>query len=177
FFIQEISYFLVFQALLYSYIRMLNKNQRLESNLARSAHHDALTQAKNYAAYMTEVSDLFQNSHNNKLHLSMMMFDIDHFKHINDTYGHLAGDKVLQHVVDVVQTVIDENDSRIQLYRTGGEEFNVLLPSYDLEETQKIVPQIFDALNHLGIDFNGHHIDFTDTVGVSELSTIYAVLN
>ena len=169
-FIQEISYFLVFQALLYSYIRMLNKNQRLESNLARSAHHDALTQAKNYVAYMTEVSDLFQNSHNNKLHLSMMMFDIDHFKHINDTYGHLAGDKVLQHVVDVVQTVIDENDSRIQLYRTGGEEFNVLFPSYDLEETQKVVPQIFDALNHLGVDFNGQHIDFTVSIGVSEVS-------
>ena len=169
-FIQEISYFLVFQALLYSYIRMLNKNQRLENNLARSAHHDALTQAKNYAAYMTEVSDLFQNSHNNKLHLSMMMFDIDHFKHINDTYGHLAGDKVLQHVVDVVQTVIDENDSRIQLYRTGGEEFNVLFPSYDLEETQKVVPQIFNALNHLGIDFNGQHIDFTVSIGVSEVS-------
>ncbi len=149
---------------------MLNKNQRLENNLARSAHHDALTQAKNYAAYMTEVSDLFQNSHNNKLHLSMMMFDIDHFKHINDTYGHLAGDKVLQHVVDVVQTVIDENDSRIQLYRTGGEEFNVLFPSYDLEETQKVVPQIFNALNHLGIDFNGQHIVFTVSIGVSEVS-------
>src|SRR5699024_683736 len=85
-------------------------------------------------------------------------------------YGHLAGDKVLQHVVDVVQTVIDENDSRIQQYRTGGEEFNVLSPSYDLEETQKVVPQIFNDLNHLGIDFNGQHIDFTVSIGVSEVS-------
>ena len=169
-FVQEISYFLIFQTLLYSYISMLNKNQRLKANLAHSAHSDALTQAKNYAAYADKIDSLFQNSHHNQLHLSMMMFDIDHFKHINDTYGHLAGDKVLQQVVDVVQTVIDENDSRIELYRTGGEEFNVLLPSYDLEETQKIVPQIFDALNHLGIDFNGQHIDFTVSVGVSEMS-------
>ena len=69
---------------------MLNKNQRLKANLAHSAHSDALTQAKNYA---DNIDDLFQNGHSNQWHLSMMMFDIDHFEHIKDE----AAEKVMNH--------------------------------------------------------------------------------
>lgn len=100
----------------------------------------------------------------------MMMFDIDHFKHVNDTYGHLAGDKVLQHVADVAQTIIDANDPKVKFYRTGGEEFNVVFPGYDLESTKDIVDEIFMALNHLPIDINGKKIYISISMGVSSLS-------
>ena len=105
------------------------------------------------------------------------MFDIDHFKRVNDTYGHLAGDLVLQHTVDVVQTVLNANDSSVKLYRTGGEEFNVLFPNYDLEGTQTIVEEIFTALNHLKVTFDDKEIEISVSMGVSQISNKDATPN
>jgi len=101
-----------------------------------------------------------------------MMFDIDHFKQINDTHGHLAGDDVLQQVVATVQTVLDETDPRIRLFRTGGEEFNLLFSDYHLAATQPIVAQIFSAVNHLQVVADGLQIAPTISVGVSELQGV-----
>lgn len=164
-------YLILFEILLYSYVRMLLRENELMGHLMKFANHDALTKTENYAAYANEMKYLFDNSHRNKLNLSMMMFDIDHFKVVNDTYGHLAGDKVLQHVVEVVQTVIDENDPNVKLYRTGGEEFNVVFPNYDLDATEPIVRQIFMALNHSEVDIGIKKISISISMVVSEVST------
>jgi diguanylate cyclase (GGDEF)-like protein len=169
-YVQELSYLVIFELLLYSYVRMLFRDDRLKARLAEVASHDALTKALNYSAYETEVKYLFKNSKDNNLSFSMVMFDIDHFKRVNDTYGHLAGDRVLQHTVDVVQTVLNANDSSVKLYRTGGEEFNVLFPNYDLEGTQKIVEEIFTALNHLKVTFDDKEIEISVSMGVSQIS-------
>lgn len=164
---QELSYLVIFEILLFSYVSMVLRNSNLKLHLLEFANHDALTKVENYAAYTKEIKYLFEDSTKNNLHLSMMMFDIDHFKEVNDTYGHLAGDKVLQHVADVVQTVIDANDSNVKFYRTGGEEFNVLFPGYDLDSTKSIVKEIFAALNHLDVQINGQDIRISISVGVS----------
>jgi len=170
-FSQEWLYLIIFEILLYAYVTMLTRDSEFKLRLAQFASHDALTQTENFAAYTGEIRFLFDDSVKNNLKLSMMMFDIDHFKHVNDTYGHLAGDRVLQHVADVVQTVIDANDTKVKLYRTGGEEFNVLFPGYDLESTQTIVRQIFVALNHLDVNFGDQQIPISISVGVSTLTT------
>jgi len=99
-----------------------------------------------------------------------MMFDIDHFKQINDTYGHLAGDRVLKSVADTVHTVLRANDSQVKLYRTGGEEFNVLFSGYDLKSTTVIVDQVFNAVNHLVVKFDDQEITISISIGVSTLS-------
>jgi len=169
-FLQEWMYLIVFEVLLYSYIRMLARNDSLRTRLVAFANHDALTKAKNYAAYTSEIKYLFDSHRKNNLNLSMVMFDIDHFKAVNDTYGHLAGDEVLKHVVDTVQTVIDETDPRINLYRTGGEEFNITFSGYDLDNTEEIVEEMFSALNHLETDFNNKKIRISVSMGVSEIS-------
>ncbi|TGD25393.1 GGDEF domain-containing protein [Companilactobacillus suantsaicola] len=169
-YLQEWLYLIIFEALLFSYVGMILRDSQLKLKLLRFANHDALTKTENFAAYKSEMDRLFSNSTVNKLDLSMMMFDIDHFKQVNDTYGHLAGDKVLQHVVDVVQTVISENDPNVKLYRTGGEEFNVIFPGYDLDATEPIVHQIFAALNHIDVEINGQKINITISVGVSMIS-------
>jgi diguanylate cyclase (GGDEF) domain len=77
---------------------MLLRDRETMTSLISVANHDALTKTQNYAAYKSKIGKLFDNSTKNNLDLSMMMFDIDHFKVINDTYGHLAGDRVLQKV-------------------------------------------------------------------------------
>ncbi|VDG20147.1 GGDEF domain-containing protein [Lactiplantibacillus mudanjiangensis] len=167
---QEWVYLVIFEVLLYVYVTMLTKDSEFKLRLAQFASHDALTQAENFAAYTGEIKFLFEDSSRNNLKLSMMMFDIDHFKHVNDTYGHLAGDRVLQHATDVVQTVINANDTKVKLYRTGGEEFNILFPGYDVESTQTIVRQIFIALNHLAVNFGDQQIPISISVGVSAMS-------
>jgi len=165
---QEWMYLMIFEILLYSYKCMLLRNESLQNRLLEFANHDALTKAKNYAAYSSEIKYLFDSHRKNNLNLSMVMFDIDHFKKVNDTYGHLAGDEVLKNVVNIVQTVIDEDDPRINLYRTGGEEFNITFPGYDLDDTEDIVREIFAALNHSTVIFNGQKINISVSMGVSE---------
>ncbi|KRK43130.1 protein containing diguanylate cyclase phosphodiesterase domain 1 (ggdef) [Companilactobacillus crustorum] len=170
-YLEEWSYFIIFDTLLYSYVGMILRDSQLKLHLLEFANHDALTKTQNYAAYSSQIKYLFNDCANNKLHLSMMMFDIDHFKSINDTYGHLAGDQILQHVVDVAQTVIDANDPKVKLYRTGGEEFNILFPGYDLAATESIVREIFLALNHLTVNINDQTIRMSISVGVSTISS------
>ena len=162
---QEWIYLTIFEALLYVYVTMLTNDSELKLRLAQFANHDALTQTQNYAAYSNEIETLFADSHKNNLNLSMMMFDIDHFKHVNDTYGHLAGDRVLQQVAMITQTVIDENDGQVKFYRTGGEEFNVVFPGYDIESTAIIVDQIFTAINHLDVKYEDQQIPISISVG------------
>ncbi|WP_432374478.1 GGDEF domain-containing protein [Lactiplantibacillus pentosus] len=167
--LQEYGYLLIFAGLLYAYVNMLTQDSEIKLRLAQFASHDALTQTENFAAYTEHIKYLFDDSTANNLNLSMMMFDIDHFKHVNDTYGHLAGDRVLQEVSETVQTVLSENDPKVKLYRTGGEEFNVLFPGYDLVSTRAIVRQIFAAVNHLVVKYGDQEIAVSISVVVSTL--------
>ncbi|WP_057880059.1 GGDEF domain-containing protein [Companilactobacillus kimchiensis] len=169
-FFQEWFYLIIFEILLYSYVTMILRDSEIKLHLLDFANHDALTKIENYAAYTSEMKYLFSASTHNRLNMSMMMFDIDHFKQVNDTYGHLAGDKVLQQVAEVVQTIIAANDPKVKFYRTGGEEFNVLFPGYDLKSTELIVNEIFSAINHLDIVIGDKHIKISISMGVSQIS-------
>ncbi|WP_334330022.1 GGDEF domain-containing protein [Companilactobacillus sp. HBUAS59699] len=167
-FAEEWIYLVIFEILLYAYITMLSHDSALRLRLANLASHDTLTKTENFTAYTNEIKYLFEQYSEDSEPLSMMMFDIDHFKRVNDTYGHLAGDAVLQHVSMVVQTVIDENDQNVKFYRTGGEEFNIIFPNYKIKETETIIYQIFEAINHLSVKTGGQEIKISVSVGVSE---------
>ncbi|MBO9164956.1 GGDEF domain-containing protein [Lactiplantibacillus pentosus] len=166
---QEWGYLMIFEVLLYIYANMLSANAQLKQNLVSFANHDALTKTENFAAYTTAINYHLTASRQNGVPLTMMMFDIDHFKRVNDTYGHLAGDQILQHVTQVAEAVFKANNPNIALYRTGGEEFNVLFPSYDLTEARLVAEQLFAAVNHLVVPFNGHQIQLSISVGIAQL--------
>ncbi|MCT3295327.1 GGDEF domain-containing protein [Lactiplantibacillus pentosus] len=166
---QEWGYLMIFEVLLYIYASMLSANAQLKQNLVSFANHDALTKTENFAAYTTAINYHLTASRQNGVPLTMMMFDIDHFKRVNDTYGHLAGDQILQHVTQVAEAVFKANNPNIALYRTGGEEFNVLFPSYDLTEARLVAEQLFAAVNHLVVPFNGHQIQLSISVGIAQL--------
>lgn len=164
---EEWLYLIIFEVLLYLYVTMLAHDSELKVRLARFASHDALTQTKNFAAYTDAMDDYFHQSRSNDQPLSMMMFDIDHFKQFNDTYGHSVGDLVLREVATTVQTVLDANDLPATFYRTGGEEFNILFPGTEVAATKPVVDQIFAAINHLDIQADDHKFNVTISVGVS----------
>lgn len=168
---EEWLYLIIFESLLYVYVTMLSHDTELKLRLAQFASHDALTQTGNFAAYTEAMEKLFSTYSRNGQALSMMMFDIDHFKHINDTYGHAVGDEVLREVAATVQTVLTENDAAIKFYRTGGEEFNLLFPGYDVAATKSVVDQIFAAINHLEVHSKETVIRLSISVGVSAITT------
>lgn len=96
----------------------------------------------------------------------LLMLDIDHFKRVNDTYGHPAGDKVIQLVAEVVREVIRESDIA---GRYGGEEFVVLLPDVDKIGARLFAERLRQLVEALVVDYEGQEIRFTISLGVADL--------
>ncbi|WP_341779582.1 GGDEF domain-containing protein [Levilactobacillus sp. HBUAS70063] len=169
-YLDEMINYLILVVLMYGYFKIQDKDRRIKDRLFQSANWDALTKVQNFAAYDRAIGYEFRQSAAHDRDLSMVMFDIDHFKHVNDTYGHLAGDEVLKQVAKTVTNTLKASDSKIVLYRTGGEEFNIIFPNYTVDETEKIAQKVFDAVKDLTIAYNDVAIKVTISVGVSALS-------
>ncbi|HIW71276.1 MAG TPA: GGDEF domain-containing protein [Candidatus Levilactobacillus faecigallinarum] len=167
---EEMISYLVLATLMYGFFMIQNRDQRIKDRLFQAANWDALTHVKNYAAFDREISYQFQHCVSHHRHLTMIMFDIDHFKHINDTYGHLAGDEVLKALGKDVSTLLRQYGTGVTLFRTGGEEFNVVLPNVKLAQAQEIAQAIFDAVAEQKVTYNEATIQITLSMGVSELN-------
>lgn len=100
---------------------------------------DFLTKAKNRKAYHENVLELLSFYKRYQIPFSIMLFDIDNFKEVNDTYGHSVGDDVLKDITRLVKSEIRESDF---LYRVGGEEFVVLFPQTSLQSAKKVAEKI-----------------------------------
>lgn len=98
---------------------------------------------------------------------SLMMCDLDHFKLINDTYGHLAGDAVIQHFAESLRTLLRKSDF---IFRFGGEEFIIILPSTNETNTRKIAQKLCDFTAEQEITFDGKPIRYTVSVGITPIS-------
>lgn len=169
-FIHQLTSLFVMELFTIGYIAVLFSDLESRASLFRDATHDRLTHAFNYDAFDIDLRAIFKEDNQPNAKFTMIMFDIDHFKNINDTYGHLAGDAVLKEVVQIVQKVLKQSDPKIKLYRTGGEEFNVIFPNYKVEETTDIVNKIFSAINSTTIHLKENDINITASFGVSEIS-------
>jgi len=97
--------------------------------------------------------------------ISIMFLDIDHFKRVNDTYGHAIGDIVLQKFFQACQKVARETDI---LSRFGGEEFLILLPETNLNSAARIAERIREFISKLVISVDGNDISITVSIGVTE---------
>lgn len=125
---------------------------------------DFLTKIKNRKAYHEKILELLSLYERYKTPFSIMLFDIDNFKEINDTYGHSVGDDVLKDLTKLVQSQIRESDI---LYRVGGEEFVVILPQTSLKSAIKVAEKIKKYIqNNLKIIENR---TITVSIGVCEV--------
>ncbi len=100
---------------------------------------DALTQAANRLAFQERLADEFRRSQRYDDALAVIMIDVDHFKTINDQFGHQAGDQVLRHLTGVLKQAVRETDF---VARYGGEEFVVLLPKTQLAGALTVAERI-----------------------------------
>lgn len=133
------------------------------------ATQDDLTQTFNKKAILEILSEEFSRSIARACPLSLVMFDVDHFKKTNDTFGHLAGDYVLKEVCSLIKNkLIRGKDS---LGRYGGEEFALLLPDTPLQIAVDIAERIRGTIEKTSFNFDGKVIPVTISLGVSSIDS------
>ncbi len=131
------------------------------------AHHDRLTKLKNRIGFYADFSKKYMSylSEDCTKPLSMFICDIDKFKLVNDTYGHNAGDQVLEYGAGLIEAACRENDNA---YRWGGEEFIMLMPDTDLAEATAIAEQLRKTIEAADFPADGITIKKTMSFGVHE---------
>ena len=97
--------------------------------------------------------------------LSVGMVDLDHFKHINDTFGHQAGDRVLVHMTELMRSVLRETDL---IVRYGGEEFLVILPDTDMQGARLVLDRLQDIVAKSPVIHEGRRISVGFSAGVAQ---------
>lgn len=96
----------------------------------------------------------------------VLMLDLDHFKQINDSYGHAAGDTALQHFSGLMRAQLRSIDS---CGRLGGEAFAILLPGASLEDAQRIAERLLEKLAESTLEMDGKPVVLTVSMGIAEL--------
>lgn len=137
-----------------------------QRRLEDMASKDKLTGALNRQVFDSILEGAMKMAERDKSDLSMAMLDIDHFKRINDTYGHLAGDIVLSGVVDVIRRTIRESDV---ICRWGGEEFLLLFVNCDAEQAEALAEKIRGEVEKHSFPLREGRVTVTVSLGVSQL--------
>lgn len=131
--------------------------------MEKSSRTDELTQIPNRRGILEILSAELATSGRHILPLAVLMADIDHFKSINDTYGHAAGDEALRVVSRTLAAALREGDS---VGRLGGEEFLVLLPMLEGDGAQAAAERLRGQVEQVRATFEGHEIPLTVSIGV-----------
>ena len=141
----------------------LIEHDRLEAAI-QSAHHDFLTALLSRGAFQElfeqEISRAKRHSH----HVTLIFFDLDNFKTINDTLGHLTGDETLKQVASVLLESKRKEDIAC---RYGGDEFIVLLPQTNGEMGSRVAKKIHTRLNHLCFLYKGEEVKVRCSAGLA----------
>lgn len=128
---------------------------------------DGLTEIYNKRAFLETLEREFNRSQRYSRPLSMIMFDIDHFKNVNDTYGHLTGDYVLKHMSKIIKNSVRTEEF---LARYGGEEFTIIMPESTRMAAINLGEKIRALVESSTFHFEGKIIPITISVGVSTLT-------
>ncbi len=143
------------------------QNLRLFNEIKRMAATDDLTGAWNRKHFASIAEGALQEAQRNNRSLSIIMIDIDWFKQINDSYGHMAGDKVLVELVVCLRSTLNEGGC---IGRYGGEEFLVLLRDIGIHEAYKIAESMRRAVERMKVYLDeASTVGFTISMGLSTL--------
>ncbi|ASP33715.1 GGDEF domain-containing protein [Labrenzia sp. VG12] len=126
-----------------------------------AARRDPLTGAFNRREFQTRLEDILQGSPEEDF--GLIHFDLDHFKEVNDRYGHLAGDEALVRITSAVKAQLRQNDC---FARLGGEEFAVLLPSVSRDNAYKIANRLRECISGLRFEFAPEDFQLTASAGI-----------
>lgn len=142
--------------------------QAQQQEIERLATHDQLTELLNRMEFNNQSEEAFEQAKRYNTDLSLAMIDLDHFKKINDTYGHPAGDEVLTRVGRLINHNARSSDIAA---RYGGEEFCILMPQTDLEGAKNLAERIRKRLASESFEApDGEEFNVTCSAGVAELT-------
>lgn len=144
-----------------------NIDNIFHNELYKMAVVDALTGAYNKRYFEERIQEEFSYCLRNHVPLSLIMFDIDHFKNINDTHGHPAGDFVLSHISTLAKSIIRSEDI---LARYGGEEFMVVLKATDAAGAIILSERLRRLVDESKFEFEGKKLHITISLGVVTLN-------
>ncbi|MBU1169236.1 MAG: GGDEF domain-containing protein [Proteobacteria bacterium] len=135
-------------------------------NLEREIFMDSLTGALNRRAYEKRIKEEFDRYMRYKRTFSILLFDVDHFKKINDSYGHATGDTVLTEIIKRVTPLVRESD---MLARFGGEEFVVILPETEKKGAGDVAEKLRKTVENIEFIHRNEQLRITISVGVAEI--------
>lgn len=144
--------------------RMISRIDETEAALADQARRDPMTLLPNRRAFDEALAEALARVRRAGEGLALLALDIDHFKRINDTYGHSAGDDVLRIVARTMDADVRAVD---HLFRTGGEEFAVLLSGVDAATAEQTAERLRQAVEARPIPVEGEKIGVTISIGLA----------
>ena len=122
----------------------ITERKRAEEQIKSLAYHDSLTGLPNRRLFRDRLSMAVAQAHRNSQHLAVLFLDLDRFKSVNDSLGHAAGDRLIQHVAERLRTCLREGDT---VARLGGDEFTLLLPGVaQVVDAARVAEKVLDAL-------------------------------
>ena len=120
-----------------------HEREKLILELERQAHTDALTKLANRRFFFEQGARLLNRTKRQQQQAALLMFDLDYFKRLNDTYGHAAGDEVLERIGELIKASVRDSDIAA---RTGGEEFAVLLDATEIDGALVLAERLRESL-------------------------------
>jgi diguanylate cyclase (GGDEF)-like protein/PAS domain S-box-containing protein len=147
-----------------SIARDISQRKQIEENLHHLATHDPLTGLPNRTLFYDRLNHATNRAKRDQTSLAILFLDLDGFKNVNDTYGHLAGDKLLKDVAERLQKCVRESDT---VARMSGDEFTIILENVEKRKnTQTAVENIIEKLSK-PYHVDGQKTSFSASIGVA----------
>jgi diguanylate cyclase (GGDEF)-like protein len=146
-------------------MQVVNAREQYE-DMKRAAYFDALTGLSNRRFLYEQGNELFKSAQDGNQVLAVAILDIDHFKQINDNFGHQSGDIVLQALAATMKETLSEHG---YVYRTGGEEFTILLPGASQESAASLLNTMRQEIESEAVTTDQGDISYTISLGLTTL--------
>lgn len=147
-------------------VRDISKRKEMEKKLLELATTDGLTGLFNRSYFNRKLAEEFERAERYRTPLSLILIDVDHFKSVNDTYGHQAGDAYLRAISALIRDLVRTVDTAA---RFGGEELVIILPHTDEKNARILAERLREKAARLQVTHAGHRICRTISVGVATL--------
>lgn len=143
--------------------RINELNQRLDDTLLEVTT-DPLTHLLNHRKYMEDFTNILSNGKDHTLPTLSLMINGDDFKKINETFGHVAGDKVLYFLAQTIKGMVRGGDT---VYRYGGDQFAIIINRCDKEQAMGVAEKILRKVEHSHLIYSGKSIELTISIGAT----------
>jgi diguanylate cyclase (GGDEF)-like protein/PAS domain S-box-containing protein len=148
----------------YGVARDITDRKRAEEVISYQAYHDILTDLPNRILFKDRLGLAVIQAKRKQTELAVMFIDLDRFKLVNDTLGHVKGDELLQQVAGRLKECLRKGDT---LARQGGDEFTIVLPELRERDDARAVADKFLECLHLPFDLDGHEVHISASIGIA----------